>query len=73
MKVKQILQQKCAEAFEQISVLQEARQQILADLQDKNIALGIDIDQHALAEQSPCISYKPDPLRICKGYENFYV
>lgn len=66
-KEKQILQQKCAEAFEQMCVLQEARQQILADLQDKNIALQIDVDQRVLTEQSPCISYKPDPLRVCKG------
>ena len=67
-KEKEILQQKCAEAFEQMCVLQEARQQLLEDLQDKNIALQIDVGQHTLKEQSPSVSYKPDPLRVPKGF-----
>nr|WLD15744.1 tektin 2 [Platynereis dumerilii] len=61
------LQQKISESFEQICKLQEARQQVLADLQDKNIALGIDVDQYNLTEESSGISYKPDPLRVPKG------
>lgn len=65
-KVKKRLQQKIDEAFEQICLLQEARQQIVADLQDKNIALGIDVDQYNLNEQSPNISFKPNPCRIPK-------
>ena len=65
--IKRQLQQKIDESFEQLCVLQEARQQILADLQDKNIALGIDIDQYNLTEESPTISYKPDPCRVPKG------
>ncbi|PAA46011.1 hypothetical protein BOX15_Mlig030066g1, partial [Macrostomum lignano] len=66
-KAKRNLQQKVDEQFEQLCVLQEARQQILADLQNKNIALGIDIDQYNLNEQSPNISYKPNPTRVPKG------
>lgn len=65
--MKKQLQQKIDESFEQLCVLQEARQQILADLQDKNVALGIDVDQYNLTEESPGISYKPDPLRVPKG------
>lgn len=65
--VKKALQQRVADAFEQLCLLQEARQQVQADLQDKNIALGIDIDQYNLSDRSPNISYKPDPLRVPKG------
>lgn len=65
--IKKQLQTKIDESFEQLCVLQEARQQVLADLQDKNIALGIDVEQYNLTEESPNISYKPDPLRVPKG------
>lgn len=65
--IKKQLQQKIDECFEQLCLLQEARQQLLADLQDKNVALGIDVDQYNLTEESPGISYKPDPLRVPKG------
>lgn len=64
---KKQLQQKIDEAFEQLCVLQEARQQVLADLQDKNIALEIDVDQYNLTEEAPRISYKPNPTRVPKG------
>lgn len=65
--IKKQLQQKIAEGTEQLHLLQEARQQLLLDLQDKNIALEIDVDQYNLTEESPGISYKPDPLRVPKG------
>jgi len=65
--IKKQLQQKIDESFEQLCLLQEARQQVLADLQDKNIALGIDVDQYNLTEESPGISFKPDSLRVPKG------
>ena len=64
---KRELQQRIDESFEQLCLLQEARQQIVADLHDKNIALGIDIDQYNLTERSPGISFKPDPCRVPKG------
>ncbi|XP_067952184.1 tektin-B1-like [Watersipora subatra] len=66
-KIKQKLQQKIDESFEQTCLLQEARQQVLLDLQDKNIALGIDVDQYNLTENSPGISYKPNSTRVPKG------
>lgn len=65
--IKKQLQQKIDESFEQLCKLQEARQQLLADLQDKNVALGIDVDQYNLTEESPGISFKPDSLRVPKG------
>jgi len=65
--VKKQLQAQISDSFEQLCRLQEARQQVLADLQDKNIALDIDIEQYNLTEDSPDISYKPDPTRVPKG------
>jgi len=65
--VKRQLQAQISDSFEQLCRLQEARQQVLADLQDKNIAHDIDIEQYNLTEQSSDISYKPDPTRVPKG------
>lgn len=65
--VKKALQQKISEAFEQLCLLQEARQQIQADLQDKSITLGIDIDQYNLSDWSTNITYKTDPLKVPEG------
>lgn len=65
--VKRQLQAQISDSFEQLCRLQEARQQVLADLQDKNIALDIDIEQYNLTEESSDISYKPDPTRVPKG------
>jgi len=65
--IKKALQQRISDSFEQLCLLQEARQQVVADLQDKNIALGIDIDQYNLSDRSANISFKPDALRVPKG------
>lgn len=65
--IKRNLQQKCAQAFEQLCLLQEARQQIRKDLQDKTEALSIDTTQRNLNQFSEGISFKPDPLRVPKG------
>jgi hypothetical protein len=67
--IKKALQTRINESFEQLCLLQEARQQVQADLQDKNIALGIDIDQYNLTDKSSQISYKPDSMRVPKGSE----
>eukprot|EP00745_Piridium_sociabile_P031171 TRINITY_DN5168_c0_g1_i4.p2 TRINITY_DN5168_c0_g1~~TRINITY_DN5168_c0_g1_i4.p2 ORF type:complete len:423 (-),score=147.80 TRINITY_DN5168_c0_g1_i4:1476-2744(-) len=64
---KKALQQRIGESFEQLCLLQEARQQVQADLQDKNLALGIDVDQYNLSDRSSQISYKPDSMRVPKG------
>ncbi|BFZ00180.1 hypothetical protein BsWGS_03219 [Bradybaena similaris] len=65
--IKKALQQRISDSFEQLCLLQEARQQIQADLQDKNTGLAIDIDQYNLSERSPNISFKPNALRVPKG------
>lgn len=65
--IKKALQNRISQSFEQLCLLQEARQQVQADLQDKNIALGIDIDQYNLTDKSSQISYKPDSMRVPKG------
>ena len=47
--------------------MQEARQQIRKDLQDKTEALSIDTTQRNLNQFAQGISFKPDPLRVPKG------
>lgn len=61
------LQQKVDEAFEQMVLLKEARQQILLDLQDKHAAMDIDIQQYKLTHTCPGVSFKLNPTRIPKG------
>uniref|UniRef100_A0A095AJI3 Tektin n=1 Tax=Schistosoma haematobium TaxID=6185 RepID=A0A095AJI3_SCHHA len=61
------LQQKVDEAFEQIVLLKEARQQILLDLQDKHAAMDIDIQQYKLTHTCPGVSFKLNSTRIPKG------
>jgi tektin-2 len=61
------LHNRCQQAFEQINRLQEARHQLLNDLNDKNVAHGIDEENLALNKDSSAISFKPNPLRIPKG------
>ena len=65
--IKRQLHQKCQESFDQIRRLQEARQQLLNDLNDKNVAYGIDDENLALTKDSSAISFKPNPLRVPKG------
>ncbi len=67
--IKRKLHQKCQQQFEQIERLQEARQQLLNDLNDKNSAFSIDEENLALNKHSSAISFKPNPLRIPKGFE----
>lgn len=47
--------------------LQEARQALIANIQDKNVTVDLDIDQYNLNEDSANISYKPNATRIPKG------
>lgn len=49
------------------SVLQEARHQLTADLQNKMDALDIDMSCLSLTVQSPQISLKTNPTRIPSG------
>jgi len=61
--IKQQLQQKIDEAFEHLCVLQDLRQQILTDLQNKNITLDIDVEQYNMNIDSNGITFKPHPTR----------
>ena len=49
------------------SVLQEARHQLTADLQNKTDALDIDMSCLSLTLKSPHISLKTNPTRIPSG------
>ncbi|TPP58571.1 Tektin-2 [Fasciola gigantica] len=61
------LQQQVDAAFEQMVLLKEAKSQLLTDLQHKNEAMDIDMEQYKLRPECPGVSYKPNPLRIPKG------
>ena len=61
------LQQKCAQSFEQLCRLEEARKQILRDLEHKHVALDIDNEQAELTQDSAEICFQPNPTRISKG------
>jgi len=62
-RIKRQLQAKISEAFEHLCVLQDLRQTMLTDLQNKNITLDIDVDQYNLNCDSNGTSFKPDPTR----------
>ncbi|XP_061597322.1 tektin-2 [Cololabis saira] len=66
-RVRQDLQRHIDRAFEQLCILQEARHQLTADLQNKMEALDIDLSCLSLTTQSPQISLKTDPTRIPPG------
>ncbi|KAM8796168.1 tektin-2 [Eudromia elegans] len=63
-KAKRDLQQRVNEAFEQLCLLQEARQQLGLDHQGKMEALEIDRVCLSLNGNSPNISFKVNPTRI---------
>nr|AAQ97971.1 tektin 2 [Danio rerio] len=68
-----VLQQCIDQAFEQLDLLsrlQEARQQLTIDLQDKIEALDVDMSCLSLTIQSPEISLKPNPTRVPPGSTN---
>ncbi|XP_041738726.1 tektin-2 isoform X2 [Coregonus clupeaformis] len=62
-----VLQQRIDKAFEQLCLLQESRQQLSHDLQNKMEAQDIDLSCLSLTVTSPEISLKPNPLRIPIG------
>ncbi|NXJ68136.1 TEKT2 protein, partial [Rostratula benghalensis] len=66
-KAKRELQQKVHEAFEQLCLLKEARQQLSSDHRDKVEALDIDCNCLSLSVNSPNISFKVNPTRVPGG------
>ncbi len=67
LKCRKRLQHKVDEAFDQLLLLQEARQQVLKDLQDKNDTIEIDEEQYKLTKECPGVSFKVNPTRVPKG------
>uniref|UniRef100_A0A8D0B011 Tektin n=1 Tax=Salvator merianae TaxID=96440 RepID=A0A8D0B011_SALMN len=65
--VKRDLQQKVSEAFEELCLLQEARQQLNLDHRGKMEALEINRTCVSLNVNSPNISYKVNPTRVPPG------
>ncbi|CAG7834929.1 unnamed protein product [Allacma fusca] len=61
------LEKKGQESWHQIARLQEVRQLILRDLNEKVISVDIDRYLLGLTETSSEIAFRPDPLRIPKG------
>ncbi|XP_063300548.1 tektin-2 [Pelobates fuscus] len=65
--VRKALQQKISEAFEQLCLLQETRQQLNWDHRCKVETIEIDRTCLSLNKNSPNISLKPDPKRVPSG------
>ena len=63
-KIRSILKMKCEDAWAQLNRLDDIRQKLEIDLQDKTEALRIDIDQIELTERSSGLSHKPDPTKV---------
>jgi len=61
------LQAKVQQAFEQLCLLKEARQNLQKDLEDKTVTQGIGIHNAGLTPAAPGISFKPDATRVPKG------
>ncbi|KAJ8000303.1 hypothetical protein DPEC_G00203440 [Dallia pectoralis] len=66
-RAQRVLQQNNDKAFEQLCLLQERRQQLTLDLQNKIEAQDIDLSCLSLNVTSADISLKPNPLRIPTG------
>jgi tektin-2 len=58
------LQNKCEDAWDKLSHLEEIRAKLELDLQDKTEALKIDMDQLELSHHSSSLSHKPDSTRV---------
>ena len=61
------MKDKCESAYDQLASLENIRQRLEHDLQDKTEALKIDSDQLGLTERSTGLSFKPDPLKVPNG------
>ncbi|XP_039596399.1 tektin-2 isoform X1 [Polypterus senegalus] len=66
-KAQQVLQKSVQQIFEQLCLLQEARQQLEFDLQNKKEALDIDMTCLNLELFSPEVSLKPNSTRVPSG------
>ena len=64
LETKAKLKDKCEDAWQQLAALDDIRQKLEQDLEDKTEALKIDLDQLRLTERSSGLSHKPNPTRI---------
>ncbi len=58
------LKDRAEDAHAQLVALEDVRQRLETDLEDKTEALNIDMDQLRLTERSAGLSHKPNPTRI---------
>ena len=65
--IRVLLKDKCEAAWDKLAVLEDIRQRLELDLQDKTTALAIDINQIELSERSGGISHKPDSIKCPNG------
>ena len=63
-KCRHLLKTKAEDAFQKLTNLEDIRQKLELDLQDKTEALRIDVDQLELTERSTGLSHKPDPTKV---------
>ncbi len=61
------LKDKCEEAWDKLGALDDIKQRLEMDLEDKTEALSIDLDQLRMTERSAGLSHKPNPTRIPNG------
>ncbi|KAL4629345.1 tektin-2 [Arapaima gigas] len=66
-RARQELQRSVDKALQQLCLLQETRQQLTYDLQNKTEALDVDTRCLSLTMTTPGISLKPQPLRVPSG------
>ncbi|MGH0167139.1 UNVERIFIED_CONTAM: hypothetical protein FKN15_078020 [Acipenser sinensis] len=66
-RARKVLQQKVSQAFEQLCLLQEVRQQLTFDLRHKNEALDVDRSCLSLNVNSAGLSLKLSPSRVPPG------
>ena len=71
-KCRTVLKQKCEDSFDKLRDLEEIKQKLEIDLQDKTEALRIDIDQLELTERSTGLSHKPDPLKVINCFDFWF-
>ncbi|XP_040572400.1 tektin-B1 [Lepeophtheirus salmonis] len=66
-KIKNVLRNVCDEAWDQLNSLEEIQQRLEIDIQDKEEAISIDMEQLSLTPMSTGISHKPNATRMPQG------
>ena len=65
--IRVLLKDKCEAGWDKLAVLEDIRQRLELDLQDKTTALAIDVNQIELSERSGGISHKPQAITCPNG------